>query len=190
MNGESGGPFFHRIKPLGKKTDDYKGMLTQATFVKRLQPLVANNPDKVRDDIKRKVPLKADDPINRDCIFWKLFVEEKDWANSERFSTTIFIAVRAKFEQEWNSETSPLPRTIGFSALMRLLPSLYREGQERGTLEEAFFSEKLGKAKPLAPFSFDEYPASGVGENKLYQALVEKISLNDSAPAVPPAAPA
>ena len=175
LNTEKESPFYHRIKPLGKKTDEYVGILTQATFVKRLLPLVCKNPDKIRDNIKRRIPLDPDDQENRDCIFWKLFVEDKDWAIM-KILTNYFAAVRSEFEGDWNSDSSPLPKTIGFSAVIRLLPLLYKKGQSQGTFEQSFFTGELRKAKSLAPFSFDDYPASGVGENKLYQALLERIS--------------
>ncbi len=175
LNTDKESPFYHRIKPLGKKTDDYVGILTQATFVKRLLPLVSKNPDTIRDNIKRKIPLNADDPANRECIFWKLFVEDKDWAVLKILSN-YFNAVRSEFEEDWNSDSSPLPRTIGFSALMRLLPTLHKKGQSQATFEQAFFAGELKKAKSLAPFTFDDYPASGVGENKLYQTLLERVS--------------
>ena len=174
LNIDEQSPFFHRIKPLGKRTEEYAGILTQATFVKRLLPLVSKNPDKIRDDIKRNRGLDVDDPENRECIFWRLFVEGKDWA-IVKILTNYFDGVKTVFPDEWNSLSSPLPRTIGFSALMRLLPALYREGQSVGTLEGKFFANKLLSAKSLAPFRFEDYPASGVGENKLYQAILERV---------------
>jgi DGQHR domain-containing protein len=174
MNTDMESPFFHRIKPLGKKTDDYTGILTQATFVKRLLPHVSNNPDKIRDNIKRKISLDVNDPDNADCVFWRYFVEEKDWAIL-KIVMNYFNAVKDQFADDWNSEQSPLPRSIGFSALMKLLPALFRKGQAHKTFERSFFVSEFKKAKPLAPFTFDEYPASGVGENKLYQALAHKI---------------
>ena len=175
LNLDRNSPFYHRIKPLGKKTDDYGGLLTQATFVRRLLPLISNNPDAIRDNIKKKISPKADDPMNRECIFWKLFVENKDWAVLKILSN-YFNAVRSEFNDDWNSESSPLPRTIGFSALMRLLPSLYKKGQSQNTFEQTFFARELKQAKPLAPFSFEAYPPSGGGENGLYQALIRRIS--------------
>ena len=182
LNTEKDSPFYHRIKPLGKRTDDYVGVLTQATFVRKLLPLICRNPDKVRDDIKKKIPLDADDSENRDCIFWKLFVGDKDGATLKILSN-YFTAVRSEFETDWDSNSSPLPKTIGFSALMRLLPTLYKKGQSEATFEQSFFARELAKAKPLAPFRFEDYPASGVGENKLYQALQERIQDHSISPA-------
>lgn len=172
-------PFYHRIKPLGKKTEEYVGIITQATFVKKLLPLICRNPDKVRDDIKKSLPLDPDDPDNRDCIFWKLFVDDKDWAILKILSN-YFTAVRSQFETDWNSDSSPLSKTIGFSALMRLLPELYMKGQSEATFEQSFFARELMKAKSLAPFRFEEYPASGVGETKLYQDFQVKVLSNST----------
>lgn len=192
LNTEKDSPFYHRIKPLGKKTDEYTGILTQGTFVKRLLPLVCARPEKAQDNIKRKIPLDPNDPENQECIFWKLFVEEKDWAILKILSN-YFGGVKSVFETDWMSDDSPLPRTIGFSALMNLLPYLYRKGQEEGTFEKNFFERELKKAKPLAPFSFQQYPANAGGENKLYQALLARVAAsNDQAsqePSAPPTKP-
>jgi DGQHR domain-containing protein len=175
LNNEQGSPFYHRIKPLGKKTDYYKGLLTQASFVKNLLPLVCSNPDKVRDDIKRKIPVAPDDPVNRNCIFWRHFAENKDWAIL-KIVANYFTAVAETFPDDWNEQNdSPLARTIGFQALMRLLPEIYGQGSHRGTLEKGFFAEQLVKARPLTGFTFETYPASGVGENRLYQAIRERV---------------
>jgi DGQHR domain-containing protein len=175
MNTDAQSPFFHRLKPLGKKTLDYSGILTQATFVKRLLPHVSNYPDKVRDNVKRRIPLSASDSENSDCIFWKYFVDEKDWAIL-KILMNYFNAVKDQFGGDWNSDVSPLPRSIGFSALMKLLPVLFKKGQAQNTFEQSFFVSEFEKARPLAPFTFDHYPASGVGESRLYQSIAEKLS--------------
>jgi hypothetical protein len=67
----------------------------------------------------------------------KIFVEEEDWAVLKILGN-YFGAVRSEFSGDWNSGSSPLPRTIGFSALMRLLPSLYKKGHAQGSLEQSF----------------------------------------------------
>lgn len=175
LNIDSQSPFYHRIKPLGKRTEEYAGILTQAAFVTRLLQLTCKNPDKIRDDIKRKIPLSPIDPENIECIFWEMFIKEQDWAIL-KILLNYFNAVRQTFGDDWNSQNSPLPRTIGFSALMRLLPFLYRKGRDLGTFEQIYFETEFKKAKSLSPFKFEEYPASGVGENKLYQDIFGKLS--------------
>lgn len=176
LNNESGSVLYHRIKPLGRKTDYYTGLLTQATFVKSLLPHVSANPEKARDDIKRKTPLLLDDPVNHGCIFWKLFVEDKDWAILKVLNN-YFAAVAHAFPEDWDeANRSPLAKTIGFQALVDLLPEMHAAGQQAGSLEEGFFLKQFQKARRLSPFTFDTYPASGVGERKLYNALKQAMT--------------
>ncbi len=115
LNNEKDSPLFHRIKPLGKKADSYSGLLTQAAFVKSLLPHVCATPEKTRDDIKRGIPLKADDPQNSPCIFWKHFVEEKDWAIL-KVLTNYFNAIAQVFAEDWDQDSnSPLASVSGHS---------------------------------------------------------------------------
>lgn len=182
LNTDKSSPFYHLIKPLGKRTDDYVGKLTQATFVKRLLPLICVNPDSVRDCIKRGVTLDPNDKQNRDCVFWRFFAEDKDWAIL-RVVTNFFNSVSDTFGESWTSSDSPLGRAIGFAALMRLLERLARIGiasTPEPRLDKDFFNSALVKAKVLAPFTFDDYPASGAGETKLYRALETTIFADEA----------
>ncbi|HEY0076313.1 MAG TPA: DGQHR domain-containing protein [Abditibacteriaceae bacterium] len=179
MNADEASPLYRRIKILGKKTDDYTGILTQATFIKRLLPLVCKNPETTQDQIKRRIGLSADDAVNRECIFWKFFVDDEDWATL-KILLNYFGAVKNVFASDWDSKDSPLPRSIGFSALMRLLPVLYGQGKRQKTLTKEFFEGKLNKAKHLAPFTFEKYPANAGGENKLYRDLLTQVGESDS----------
>lgn len=178
LNTDSTSPLYHEIKPLGKRTEEYAGRLTQATFIRRLLPLICSDPDVVLDKLKRREQLSVDDPTNRDCVFWRFFVEEKDWAIL-RALTNYFNAVAAVFGGEWKNRESPLARTIGFGALMRILEIVANKGlavKPEARLDQPFFEQELAKAKPLAPFTFDVYPASGAGETKLFKALEAAVS--------------
>jgi DGQHR domain-containing protein len=177
LNTDKTSPFYHQIKPLGKRTEEFRGRLTQATFVKQLLPLVCINPDTVRDRIKRGEQLDANDSLNRDRVFWRFFAEDKDWAIL-RAVTNYFNAVRAVFPEDWATNDSPLARTIGFSALIRLLEKIARNGlaaTPEPRLDQSFFEQNLRKAQHLAPFSFEIYSASGAGETKLFRALEKTI---------------
>lgn len=182
LNTDKTSPFYHQIKPLGKRTEEYVGRLTQATFVKRLLPLVSSNPDIIRDRIKRGDKPSPSDPENTRCVFWRFFAEDKDWAIL-RVLMNYFAAVAGVFAEEWTSEKSPLGRAIGFSALMRLLGLLAKQGLEvkpEPRLDKEFFERYFQKARGLAPFTFDTYPPSGAGETKLFKAL-ETAVLSPSA---------
>ncbi len=174
MNRDSDSPFYHQIKPLGRRTNEYEGRISQATFIKRLLPLICKNPDDIRDALKRAQKLNPEDPQNQKCPFWKFFVDAKDWAIKKAI-TNYFAAVAQTFPGDWGSDTSALGKTIGFGAFMRLLGPLASHGIQHKRLNAEFFATELKKAATLAPFTLQEYPASGAGENKLARALEEKI---------------
>ena len=177
LNRDSESPFFHQIKPLGKRLDEYAGRLSQATFIKRLIPHICDNPDEVRDAIRRGKKPKPDEPRNRERVFWMFFCKEQDWA-IQRSLNNYFTAVAETFPDDWKSKESPLGRTIGFSALMRLFGELAKKGlsvQPEPRLDRNFFSEFFNRARTLAPFTFEKYPASGGGETQLYRALQSAV---------------
>jgi DGQHR domain-containing protein len=173
LNRDSESPFFHQIKPLGKRLDEYAGRLSQATFVKRFMPHICDNPDEVRDAIRRGDSPKPDDSRNRERVFWRFFCEEQDWAIQKALKN-YFSAVADVFPSDWHSQDSPLGRTIGFSALMRLLGDLAKKGlsaKPEPRLDQNFFLDFFTRAKSLSPFTFDAYSPSGSGESKLYNDL-------------------
>jgi hypothetical protein len=89
-----------------------------------------------------------------------------------------FSAVAVTFPNDWHSKESPLGRTIGFSALMRLLGDLAKKGLEdkqKRRLDQEFFLTNFKRAASLEPFTFDAYPASGKGETNLYRDLRSAI---------------
>ncbi|TLD70493.1 DGQHR domain-containing protein [Phragmitibacter flavus] len=177
LNRDSDSPFYREIKVLGVKTPEQGGRLTQATFVKRLLPLIAKDSEAVRISIKKKESLKKFHAENSSRIFWKFFEQGEDWA-IQKTVYNFFLAVRDVFPQEWNSLKSPLARTIGFGALMRLLAKLGHVGISLPTgprMDYDFFFERILRAKDLAPFSFDTYPASGTGETLLFTAFSDRV---------------
>ena len=172
LNQEVDSPFYHRIKPLGKREPEYDGKLTQATIVRKLLTHVCKNPEAIRDLIKCGESPNPNDPANSKCFFWKFFCEQNDSAIL-KVITNYFKAVEDAFASDWHSENSPLNRTIGYAALMRLFDPLARKGlsQNTPTLERAFFERLFQKATHLAPFTFEKYPPSGGGETGIYNDL-------------------
>jgi hypothetical protein len=123
--------------------------------------------------IKRGGKPDVNDPENADRIFGRFFCDGKDWAIL-KIMLNYFSAVRECFLFDWAAQDSPLSRTIGFSALMRLLEPLVRVGltvKPEPRLDKDFFKGHLEKATSLAPFRFEQYPPSGGGETKLFKNL-------------------
>ena len=175
LNRDNESPFFEHIKPLGKRTNEYEGRISQATFIKKLLPLIAKDPDSVRDAVRRGIKLAPDDSANQDCPFWSYFVEGKDWA-IQKVINNYFKSIGQVFPNEWDVDTSALGKTIGFGAFMTLLLPVAKRGLRDKRLDVKYFNEILGPASRLAPLTMDKYPASGAGENKLARELKDAIS--------------
>ncbi len=181
MNRDEQSPFYRRIKILGVVPKDdgeplYQPILTQGTFVTRLLSLISSNPEKDRDCLKRGKPEELALPeAAGELVFRQFFVEDKDWAIL-KIMTNYFAAVRDAFVTEWNDRNCPLARTIGYSALMSLLPDLFLLGKSGKNLTKDHFDSVFRDAKDRARaesivFSFERFPASGKGESELYGEL-------------------
>lgn len=188
LNKDPKSGLYKRIKILGTKPKDSAdsaqyAFISQGTFVQYLLPQISENPDEDRDLLKRKkTPRLVGDEVARGLIFRQYFVEEKDWAIL-KILMNYFMAVASVFNREWTDTNSPLARTIGYAALMKTLPYLFLEGHNRNDLSLDFFTTKLtnayrkAKESPQVKFTFEEFPASGVGENKLFKKLLSLLEV-------------
>jgi DGQHR domain-containing protein len=181
LNGEKESPFFQRLKLLGSapRIDGevlYRAQLTQGTFVDRLLALITNDPTSDRDLEKRgQRPGITGNEVEEGLIFRPFYLEEKDWAILKVMSS-YFSSVAEHFHAEWSDKDNPIARTIGYGALIRLLVILYAEGAQQKDVSKAYFSRRLGglRAKWLQSgeeLSFENFPASGAGEAKLFRSL-------------------
>lgn len=183
LNAEKESPFYKRIKLLGV-TPRYEGqplyapMLTQGTVVSRLLDLISRDPSGDRDTEKRGEKQKLSGrEIEEGLIFRQPYVENQEWAIYKVMSS-YFGAVARNFVGEWNDPKNPLARTIGYGALMRLLVPLYQRGYAKRDVSAAYFETVIGNMKVehdrrKQKLSFDEFPASGTGENRLFGYLKE-----------------
>ncbi|MBD1850968.1 DGQHR domain-containing protein [Cyanobacteria bacterium FACHB-502] len=181
LNTEQESPFYRRIKFLGNipEVDGeilYKPILAQGTVVRRMLDLISRSSREDRDQIKRgrTIPEQGDE-IEKGLIFRPFFIQNKDWAI---YKTMInyFSAVKANFVQEWLDEDNPLSKTIGYGALMKLLVPVFQRGYKQGDISYEYFNNVFEKAykqyrREDTQLSFKNFPASGAGENALYQKL-------------------
>lgn len=189
LNSQVGSPFYREIKLLGRRDEEYKGSITQGTFIKELLPRICSNPEEIRSRLKQGKMLSPNDPENAKCIFWRFFAEEED-AAILKILLNFFGAVEDVFGGEWRDRGSPLGRTIGFTALMRTMTDIVKSaldekdrrdaggGKGPVRLDRAWFHEKLLPARAVAPFTFENYPASGAGQPKLYTTIATAIKEN------------
>lgn len=188
LNKDPRSGLYKRIKILGTKPKDDPELtkysfISQGSFVKYLLPMISDNPEQDRDLLKRKQPIQLKgDEIPRGLIFRPYFLEEKDWAIL-KVLMNYFMAVACVFKREWANADSPLARTIGYAALMKTLPYLFRDGQLVNDLSLEFFTAKWthasdkAKESPTLKFTFEEFPPSGGGENKLFKTLVGLLDI-------------
>lgn len=181
LNADPKSPFFKRIKLLGTnpRFEDqvlYRANLSQGTFVERLLRLITSDPAADRDAVKRNLVPVYDLKAHANLVFRKLWIDGED-AVILRILMNYFSAFSSVFSDEWQDSTSPLAKTIGFGALMRLLVTLVKKGMQQKDLSVDFFDAHVNTLHEAyrrsgMKINFDNFPAAGNGETKLYQQLL------------------
>lgn len=172
LNSRQNSPFYDRIKILGTATRPYQP-LTQAAFVEALLGLISGDRQKAlleRDLIKRGKQLYRA-PSDSDLVFRNMFIDERD-AEIARVVWNYFAAVKNTWTQHWEGVAitgNILPRTNGFRALMRFLPTVYRHLGGPGTVPtESEFTEVFEALNMSdATFDSDTYKPGSGGESRL-----------------------
>lgn len=127
LNEKSDGALYHRITPFftSPKNGGYK--YTQANFISNVYKYISGNEIQLikdRDALKSNKPLVyADEKARRKLIFRNMFIDESD----EKIALLInnyFCAVDYVWHRAWNEDGYVLARTIGFNALMKVLPDV------------------------------------------------------------------
>jgi len=136
LNKDYDSPFHKRLKMLGKKEgDQYLASISQGTFIKYLLELITKDPDSNTRDIKKNIELKP----NEKLPLRQYFINEKDNV-IHKVILNLFKAVSIAFEKEWNNPSEYiLSKSIGFGAIIKAFPELYKAGSEANNLSEEFF---------------------------------------------------
>lgn len=164
-------PFFRRLKMLGKKEKDQElASISQGSFVKFLLSTITKNPDEDTRRIKRNEPLQSDDNL----VFRQYFIEGRDDVIL-KILLNLFGGLSRSFHNEWNLPNEYiLSKSIGYGAILRLLPELFHIGKEEGRLDEAFFEEKFSMIEKCfsdrgIKLTSEYYGSNDQGINKLYK---------------------
>jgi DGQHR domain-containing protein len=129
LNFKDGSPFYKRVKILGKATGEGSELLTQATIVDRLLKLISRDPMIDKDHIKRGIPLKRAEPKEQYTMLLRnRFIDAKD-AEIAKIIWNYYEAVSKRWSTAWNNleKGQILPRTTGFAALLRTLPTVWEK---------------------------------------------------------------
>lgn len=190
LNSREESPFHNRIKILGTADPEVKRfqILTQATFVEALIRMISGsiaNAQKDRDDIKRRKKLTRVTPgESTTLVFRDMFIDERD-AEIARVIWNYFTSVQQRWPQAWADVKrggSMLPRTNGFRALMRLLPTVYRKVGGPGAIPkiEAFLRVLEGIQLRDEDFATEKYRPGTSGESDLYRDLLNYVETGRS----------
>ncbi len=184
LNSKENSPFNNRIKILGTATPGIKGeTLTQATFVEALIKQISGSAKSAlidRDLIKRgKKPDYASSTESYELIFRNMFLDKKD-AEIAKVIWNYFSAVSQKWIESWKGVEitgNILPRSTGFSALMRLLPTVYNKLGGAGTVpsSQKFFEILKKISIKDGDFTRENFLPGSSGEGTLYSRLLEGI---------------
>lgn len=179
FNTDKNGPWFNKIKMLGKHDAPYKGILSQYTFTKGITGLIADSSlyYDIRNILKvnknnRKFLEKLE--IDEDkYILWRYYVAEEDKVIYTLLKN-FFDSIRETFSTEWGGEDYILTKTTGYLAFMRLFRYLYNSKNGKiKELNKSFFKAYLKKIKPnLKKLNSTNYQSGVDGENKLYKDLI------------------
>ncbi|MGI2112008.1 DGQHR domain-containing protein [Shewanella frigidimarina] len=142
LNKESKSPFNRRLKMLGKKENDQElASLSQGTFIKYFLELITKNPDKDSRDIKREITLED----NSNLPLRKYFISEEDPV-IHKIIFNLFAAVESVFHREWNDpDNYILSKPIGFGAIIKIFPEIFKVGHDNGDLSQEFFEDVFQK---------------------------------------------
>lgn len=167
LNEIENSPLRESIKILGKSNEFYNGFVTQSTVSQIIIDLICGNIKQAEVDrrlmqreleisdepteTKKKAPLRRYFRNNNDEIILKVLMN-------------FFNAVKETFPIEWNRENSILKKTVGFTALLKILPKLIEMGKEQSDLSQSFFETKFEPSKNM---DFSQIQLSSKGVNQL-----------------------
>ncbi|GAA3935702.1 DGQHR domain-containing protein [Hymenobacter algoricola] len=167
LNETKDSPLNKTIKILGKANERYNGLVTQSTVAKTIIKLISGNARQAEadKDLSRKGQklTEATEFSRTTPPLRKYFVNEKDEIVF-KVILNFFKSVSKVFAYDWDSTNSVLKKTIGFTALIKLMSKLISQGVEEQDLSEAFFSKQL---ESLGHIKFDNIPLSSKGVKEL-----------------------
>ena len=144
LNKEQDSPFYNRLKMLGKKEESQElASLSQGTFIKYMLELISKNPEDDALKIKRGEQLID----NEQLVLRNYFITEKD-SVILKIIFNLFTAVSIVFKEEWiTPEKYILSKSIGFGAIIKAFPVLYKKGVAKNELSIDFFTTEFDKFK-------------------------------------------
>lgn len=136
LNKDEQSPLFNRLKMLGKKEDNqFLASLSQGTFVKYILELISKDPEEDTRRIKNGEPLQRDESL----IFRDYFINNRDEIIF-KILLNVLLGLSRAFPEQWaRPKEYILSKSIGFGAVIKALPSVYKIGDRQNDLSALFF---------------------------------------------------
>ena len=167
LNESDESPIKNWIKRLGKSNNYYDGYITQSTANKNILKLLSGNAKQVDEDMRslaRGEELSGDTPYSRNGGVLRKFFIKNDEISIIKILFNFFNAIEEKFPDEWEKENSIFKRTIGITALFKVLTDLIPVGLNQKSLKKEFFLEMIREVE-LNP----NVTLSSKGINEIYE---------------------
>jgi len=177
LNRDESSPFHKRLKMLGRREDHHNQdvMLSQGTFAARLVELMSSDPD--RDARLEKADNQSlPDELGRPLRKYYL---RKDDDSITKILLNYFNAVRKVFPKEWDDTEGNyiIRKSVGYTALIKVLKEILPEAQEAKNLTENAFIEKFNIFKKNLgdrELTGREFPGSDAKATELAEVLLGK----------------
>ncbi len=146
LNSSAESPLKGWFKRLGKSNNYYEGYITQSTANQNILKLLCGNLKQVDEDMRvlaRGEDLTPDTPFSRKEAPLRKYYIKDDQITIIRILFNFFTALQRALPNEWSKADSIFKKTIGFTALFKVLNDLIPVGLSQKSLSEDFFYSML-----------------------------------------------
>lgn len=183
LNGDEQGPFFQKIKRLGKATPGLGKIetLAQATVADGIIDYITSEPEKERNTgfLGLPGPSRKDEDWKR--YIFQNFYDTDDAVSIFKILTNYFGAVSSKWTDAWYEPEIGmiLNRTTGYNALMRFLREAYTHTvSSPRVVSQKEFAELFEPMKiKSTEFNSENFKPGGSGASTLFKRLMDESSL-------------
>lgn len=179
LNRGEDSPLYNRLKMLGKKEKGQElASLSQGTFIKYMLELISRNPGEDTRRLKKGEDLECDETF----VLRSYFIEGKD-SIILKIITNLFGGVSKALSEEWlHPHKYILSKSIGFGAIIKAFPEIYKKGVSEHDLSTSFFEKIFEKFKEYLQgknisLTSEKFGSNEQARTQLSKYIIESIIL-------------
>lgn len=184
MNHDENGPFYDKVKRLGKAGPG-KGRiqtLAQATVVKPIVDYITADPEEERNKRYKGIFASRRKPDEWRKFIFQPFYDERDDGGMFLCLTNYFDAVKARWPEVWDDAPAGtiLNRTTGYAALIKFLRPVYLEHcSEPGQILSRADCDSVFNQVDINAMDFNKnvYLPGSSGVSNLYRKMMSDLGL-------------